>query len=446
MKVFLSPLERLNYFNGQRLEASDFRLEQSYHMRVRRWLNKSLYTRGIAKGLEVVVKEGDSHRVVVSPGLALDAEGREIILLEAVEVQVVGSPSSVEGVVYGNYLVIEYGEDKVAQVVDGCAIHAKSKCNCKGIKETAWGGPSRIRSEPRLSFQDTWPSESSGKIVLAQIELKETCAVRDIHTALRKYVGVAEAAKVRTYALEGEKDIDANNSKQIHFHIRGGRPDTVTLYLRGDKFSTLYYTEMGQHSHGLNNLSVSPSGAIPPHVHELGDLKTSFHDSPKHKVTGNVEDVQDDHFAVELSTIDVPNADLNIRLGMHITHDEPGHDHTIGAGEKTKEAGQRPDHTHTATGSIGNAGVNMPSRTGAAHTYVSSLKIILDGTDYTTAIINRLGWDKLGDGTSGHVLVQEGTGPIQLELLGADLIEGEHTLELKVTSGGGRILYNLYVE
>jgi hypothetical protein len=33
------PLERLNYFNGQRLQAGDFKLEQDYHMRVRRWLN-----------------------------------------------------------------------------------------------------------------------------------------------------------------------------------------------------------------------------------------------------------------------------------------------------------------------------------------------------------------------------------------------------------------------
>ena len=47
------PLERLNYFNGQRLQAADFKLEQDYHMRVRRWLNRSLYTPGIASGLEV---------------------------------------------------------------------------------------------------------------------------------------------------------------------------------------------------------------------------------------------------------------------------------------------------------------------------------------------------------------------------------------------------------
>ena len=64
MNALESPLERLNYYNGQRLEAGDMRTEQDYHVRVRRWLNKSLYTPGIAAGLDVTVKEGDPHTVV----------------------------------------------------------------------------------------------------------------------------------------------------------------------------------------------------------------------------------------------------------------------------------------------------------------------------------------------------------------------------------------------
>ena len=33
------PLDRLNYYNGQRLEAKDLRLEQEYMIRTRRWIN-----------------------------------------------------------------------------------------------------------------------------------------------------------------------------------------------------------------------------------------------------------------------------------------------------------------------------------------------------------------------------------------------------------------------
>ena len=71
------PIERINYFNGQRLQAGDFRLEQEYHMRVRRWLNRALYTPGIAMGLEVYPVP-NAPRVRVSPGLAIDASSRRL--------------------------------------------------------------------------------------------------------------------------------------------------------------------------------------------------------------------------------------------------------------------------------------------------------------------------------------------------------------------------------
>src|SRR4029434_97207 len=109
------PIQRLNYFNGQRLEAVDFRLEQNFHIGVRRWLNKSPFTPGIAAGLQVLVKSGDPHTVIVQPGLALDALGREIIVVEPREVAVAGKPSKPNEPVVGNYLVIEYAELPVAR-------------------------------------------------------------------------------------------------------------------------------------------------------------------------------------------------------------------------------------------------------------------------------------------------------------------------------------------
>src|SRR5574342_291388 len=108
------PIERLNYFNGLRLEAGDLKVEQEYHMRVRRWLNKSLFSAGIAEGLEVRPNPGNPQQILVSPGLALDAEGREIILLEEEAVDVKGKASPREGQVDGNYLTIQYREETLA--------------------------------------------------------------------------------------------------------------------------------------------------------------------------------------------------------------------------------------------------------------------------------------------------------------------------------------------
>ena len=87
-------LERLNYFNGQRLTANDLRTEQGHHVGMRRVLNRSLYSAGIVVGLEVEKAPEDKkdptwkHKVIVRRGLAFDHLGREIFVPEDVLVLV----------------------------------------------------------------------------------------------------------------------------------------------------------------------------------------------------------------------------------------------------------------------------------------------------------------------------------------------------------------------
>jgi len=82
------------------------------------------------------------------------------------------------------------------------------------------------------------------------------------------------------------------------------------------------------------------------------------------------------------------------------------------------------------------------------------LQVSIDGQDQTAAILTQLqdgrpaqDWTRFGDGTAGHALVADGTQEIKLDFLpNVAFDEGEHVIEFTVTSGGGRILYNLYVE
>ena len=60
------PISRVNYFNGQRLEAADFRAEQDYQIAVRRKLYSALYSVGIVQGLEVTKHPTDQHKVIVA--------------------------------------------------------------------------------------------------------------------------------------------------------------------------------------------------------------------------------------------------------------------------------------------------------------------------------------------------------------------------------------------
>lgn len=75
-------IERLQFFNGQRLFAPDLQGVEAFN-REMRWLhNKSLHQPGIGSGFAVFGKKGDRN-VNVSSGYAVDALGREIVLTES---------------------------------------------------------------------------------------------------------------------------------------------------------------------------------------------------------------------------------------------------------------------------------------------------------------------------------------------------------------------------
>lgn len=74
-------LERIQFFNGERLFASDLQGLESFN-REMRWLhNQSLHQAGVGSGFQVVGNAGD-RQVTISPGYAIDSCGREIILTE----------------------------------------------------------------------------------------------------------------------------------------------------------------------------------------------------------------------------------------------------------------------------------------------------------------------------------------------------------------------------
>src|SRR5215469_16528738 len=102
----MDGVERLHYFDGQRLVARDLELEQKYFIGVRRMLNRGLYSPGVVTGLQA--SKVDGRHVRVSHGLAFDPAGREVILLSDTTIT---APSSLPTSPLGGYfLVIQYGE------------------------------------------------------------------------------------------------------------------------------------------------------------------------------------------------------------------------------------------------------------------------------------------------------------------------------------------------
>jgi hypothetical protein len=462
--VVEEPLDRLNYFNGQRLVAADLRIEQDYHIRVRRWLNRTLYTPGIAGGLEVKVSPTSPRKVLVSAGVAIDALGREVILVEDTEVEVVGVPSTEADWVFGNYLTIEYAEETVSAVQDGCTVKSE-KC------DLAWGGPTRIRATPRLSFQSAWPNEAAGLVMLGQVELGAGCEVVRIHNGARKYVDAADST-VRSYALEGEKDIDGQNAKVLSFHIRGGPPSSVLLYLRGARISSLFYTELGSHRHEVPPTTTSlPTGGDDDHTHEVviepvttdmpPDIDADEAGQHEHDIVANynLSDFDKDKSIQLVGDLDGSN--LTSQMGARAALRGSEHAHTLTfepitssgpssgiAGHRHDISGQRTEPRGVTENASGGSG---GPRIGSELTFINRLKVFLNGNEITGEITSQLGgpvagWEHLGDGTELHPMVAAGTGPIDLLRLNQTLVE-ENTLELRVDNqSGGNIRYNLYVE
>lgn len=81
----LDVRERLNYVLGQVLGVKDFQQEQAYFLHKARLHNRGLHGYGTVWGLEVKAGgTGDALEVQVAPGLAIDTQGREV-LIEALQ-------------------------------------------------------------------------------------------------------------------------------------------------------------------------------------------------------------------------------------------------------------------------------------------------------------------------------------------------------------------------
>lgn len=493
-----NPIQRLAYYNGQRLEAADLQLEQHYHIAVRRILTRGLFTPGVVSGFDVQGKTGDAA-VTVKAGVALDPCGREIIQVDDQTIAVPNSPPPMP--LDGYFLTVAYAESDIPG--------GNGWCPPSSPEATA-----RIQEGGILDWTPTLPapmncsvdSPKDCAIVLAFVAISG-CTVQSIILTPRQYAAPAHTSQTQAFALEGEKDIDSNNSKRLYFQIVGGPPQMMTLYLWGDQFSTLYYTELGGHEHTVNkdgsgsvNLNWAHTHDLNSHTHPLdlttvnlsgGGAMTDPAGDHIHNVNMANTNWQVESFAslgttsyhlrgrqgvgplskdgsTYLSSPVDPNAsepsdtgaDPPSNLSRNHVHGLSSVTLTPATGPvgNTKVDTEGPNPTSTAsagsatdtssiTGSTDQTGVQAPqARAGDAYTYIDNLQVSLDGKPITDAVLSQLpGMTSLGNGNAPFP-----AGPIDLLAVAADkklsLGEGTHWLDFSVAPGnGGKLLYNLYV-
>ena len=132
-------VERLHFFDGQRLFASDLQGIEAFH-REMRWLhNRSLHQPGIGNGYAVSGRR-DDREVRVGPGYATDALGREIVLTrDKVEpIPPVAAETGGESVFFD--LVVSYPDDALLEAAET----RQGICLPRGVV--------RLREEPVLCW------------------------------------------------------------------------------------------------------------------------------------------------------------------------------------------------------------------------------------------------------------------------------------------------------
>ena len=103
-------IKRMNYFKGEFLNEKDFEDEQKYHIDMLKKHNENLHSWGIAKGLSVVL--GTNRKsVIIKSGMAIDAEGHQIIVDSDKEKNIPDNITATE-----LYLTISYRENRVDSI------------------------------------------------------------------------------------------------------------------------------------------------------------------------------------------------------------------------------------------------------------------------------------------------------------------------------------------
>jgi hypothetical protein len=444
----MDRLERVNYYPGQRLLADDLNDQESYEIRLRHLLNSGLFSSGVVSGLEVTKKS--SKEITVAFGLALDHRGRELFLAGQADMPVPNQPPLTAP---GYYLVIRFRETAVTGRLADCVPSGAQP-------------PSRFRLEPILEFTEVYPDpkvcpagdgDFNCGVVLAMVRLNESCEIASVDTGFRQFSYPTHMSRVTAMALEGEKDVNTANPKKLRFHVRGGNPNSVVLILRGARFSDIFYTELGSHSHGLTlgSTQTQAQTADISHNHAIQQFNTLSAGSHAHRVLVRAP------FTYALGNASVlgwhyQGMSDKIPLVDDTRHEfietDGNHQHTVTA--RTTE-GASPNtsgtHQHGVLGLTANTdatGTEVLARVGSSLGFLDGLTIHLDGTDITAKIRDLLGWPSMAAGGSGDKINgPDGTGAIDLVRLPGIVIEiGPHDLEFRVAKGGGKLMYHLYIE
>lgn len=190
-------IKRLHYFNGQFLKEQDFSDEQKYHLDMRRRLNQRLHAPGIIFGLEVIA---GTNKVTVQPGMAMDPQGREILLESATDLAITAATD----------ITIAYKEEQT----DGSSetgIVGNRRWTESGVLANA-ADPNgivlaKVTTVSPVALNNAFRRPYSAPVVLGDLEVKRDLTIQGNLTVQGETTTV-QTEKMRGNVILGDEDVD----------------------------------------------------------------------------------------------------------------------------------------------------------------------------------------------------------------------------------------------
>ena len=274
------PAERNRYFTGKYLTARDLTAEQRYFVSRHRLHQRALHGWGIVVGLDVVRHPdpecAKAGWVVVTPGIAVDGYGREVVVRQPVPVRLpavfpIDVPCGREG---GDVpkapplpnttrlLVVRYAESCVEPVpvfadADGCTPRKASNRVSEGVcfrlagydenSPACWGtppppkcpcppaGPAAIPESLEAILADSHPADCDGAVPLALVTFGDTTERFALEMDGRRYLPGPLNPRQLTHVCDVSWNHDAPTPAanlwrdHWHAHNRDGIRLTVTF-------------------------------------------------------------------------------------------------------------------------------------------------------------------------------------------------------------------------
>lgn len=188
----IPKLSRQKFFNGQVLTDDDLTNLQQQPQELR-WLhNRSLHGWGIAEGLEVKASRGDSE-ISVHPGFAIDCSGRELILSEAVKLQVPATVGTRFNEAERYFLIIRYRSDTEQQVLE----RRRGVCVPQSTV--------RLSNEPWIEWRRIEQVQEGFHIILAEAYVRNCVLDRPLGYRVRREVFSSHCSRIASGCIESEK-------------------------------------------------------------------------------------------------------------------------------------------------------------------------------------------------------------------------------------------------